>query len=50
VIEEKIENFDQETIVNQDKVLESVKMDEGTSYFYIFYEQEDYEYLQDNVV
>jgi hypothetical protein len=51
IMEEEIfENFDQEAYITQDEVLESVQMDEGTSYFYIFDEQEDPDYSQDNVV
>jgi hypothetical protein len=50
VEEENFETFDQETIINQDEVLESVQMEEGSSYFYIFDEQEDPEHSQDNVV
>jgi hypothetical protein len=41
VEEESFENFDQEADITQDEVLESVQMDEGTSSFYIFDEQED---------
>jgi hypothetical protein len=38
VEEEKFENFDQAgTYVNQDEVSESIQMDEGSSYSYIFY-------------
>jgi hypothetical protein len=48
--EESFENFDQEGDITQNEVLESVQMDEGTSYFYIFDEQEDPYYSQDNVV
>jgi hypothetical protein len=50
VEEDNFERFDQENDVNQDQVLESIQMDEGSSSFYIFYEQEDLELVQDNVV
>jgi hypothetical protein len=41
VEEESFENDDQEADITQDEILESVQMDEGTSSFYIFDEQED---------
>jgi hypothetical protein len=45
------EPFNQELINDQDQILESVQMEEISSYFEIFDEQEDYEYTQqDNVV
>jgi hypothetical protein len=44
VEEENFENFDQETIINQDEVLEALQMEEGASSFYIFYEHKDLEY------
>jgi hypothetical protein len=43
------ENFDQETCIIENEFMESIKMDEVPSYFYIFNEQEDCEYLQYNV-
>jgi hypothetical protein len=39
--DENFEIFDQEIDVNQDQVLESVQIDEGSSSFHIFYEEED---------
>jgi hypothetical protein len=47
--DENFERFDQEIDVEQDQVLESVQMDEGSSYFHMFYEEEDLEVSQDNV-
>jgi hypothetical protein len=45
------DSFDQEFINDQDQILESVQMEEISSSFQIFDEQEDYEYTQqDNVV
>jgi len=42
IVEEQIfQDFDQEIDVNQGQVLESIKMDELSSYFYIFDVQED---------
>jgi hypothetical protein len=51
IVEEEIfENCDQEANITQDEILESVQMDEGTSSFYIFYEQEDIDISQENGV
>jgi len=43
VEEESIENDTQETNITQDEILESVQTEEGTSYFYIFDEQEEHD-------
>jgi hypothetical protein len=51
IVEEQIfQDFDQEIDVNQGQVLESIKMDELSSYFYIFDVQEDPKFSQDIVV
>jgi hypothetical protein len=48
--EEYFENCDQEVDIIQDKILDSVQMDEGESSFHIFNEHEEPDIWQENVV